>query len=237
MTNKEIKQHAQGIVSTSKTTYGLALIPPLLYGFISGIIGDGVLLNLLLLLVGLCYPLIIAMAYLQIVRGDAYSFNKHIVEETKTSAFRYMGLSLVSGFFVFLWSLLLIVPGYIKSIAYAMAPFILKDNPDMRVTDSITNSQELMDGHKAQYFKLYVSYFIWVALSLIIGLGGLFILPFVILGAAFGLAVPGVVIGLGIALTLIGFLTSFILSIRVLPRWHVAQVLFYEQLTSNATHE
>jgi uncharacterized membrane protein len=38
-------------------------------------------------------------------------------------------LSLLTGIYVFLWSLLFVIPGIIKVYAYAMAPFIMEENP------------------------------------------------------------------------------------------------------------
>ena len=36
---------------------------------------------------------------------------------------------LLMGVYIFLWTLLLIIPGIVKGLSYAMTPFILKDNP------------------------------------------------------------------------------------------------------------
>ena len=38
-------------------------------------------------------------------------------------------LGLMTGIFTFLWSLLFIIPGIVKSYAYSMAPYIKNDNP------------------------------------------------------------------------------------------------------------
>jgi uncharacterized membrane protein len=63
-----------------------------------------------------------------------------------------------------LWFLLLIIPGIIKSFAYALTPYILAD-PDMDHldgTEPITRSRELMDGHKMEYFLLILSFTWWI---------------------------------------------------------------------------
>lgn len=39
---------------------------------------------------------------------------------------------LLRGVYIFLWLLLLIVPGFIKSISYTMTEFVLNDNPEVR---------------------------------------------------------------------------------------------------------
>jgi uncharacterized membrane protein len=57
-------------------------------------------------------------------------------------------LSLLTGIYVFLWTLLFIIPGIIASFRYAMAPFIMAENPGMKPSEAINASKEMMDGHK-----------------------------------------------------------------------------------------
>ena len=61
-------------------------------------------------------------------------------------------LVFVTSLFTFLWSLLLIIPGIVKAYAYAMAPYILLDNPDMGVLEAITESRKMMKGYKWKLF-------------------------------------------------------------------------------------
>jgi Predicted integral membrane protein len=89
-------------------------------------------------------------------------------------------LMVVIEIFVFLWSLLLIVPGIIKALAYSMAPFILRENPEMKVLDAITESRKLMHGHKGSLFCLYLTFIGWFLLSaLSLGIGFLWFGPYV----------------------------------------------------------
>ena len=50
--------------------------------------------------------------------------------------------------YTFLWSLLFIIPGIIKSISYSQTMFILKDNPNMENNEAIELSMEMMEGYK-----------------------------------------------------------------------------------------
>lgn len=79
--------------------------------------------------------------------------------------------SLVSGILVglytFLWSLLFIIPGIIKAIAYSMTYYIQVDNPEMKASEAISKSQELMMGHKMEYFKLMLGFIGWILLSIL----------------------------------------------------------------------
>ena len=67
--------------------------------------------------------------------------------------------------YITLWSLLFVIPGIVKSYAYAMTPFIMAENPEMSANDAITASRELMDGHKGDLFILDLSFIGWGILA------------------------------------------------------------------------
>lgn len=78
-----------------------------------------------------------------------------------------------------LWSLLFIIPGIIKGYSYAMTPFILADRPDFTVSQAISWSEELMDGHKTDLFILDLTFFGWIVLAaLTLNLGHLALNPY-----------------------------------------------------------
>ena len=86
---------------------------------------------------------------------------------------------LLRNLFVALWSLLLIVPGIIKSYSYAMVPFILADHPDMDVLSAIDESRYLMDGNKWRLFCLDVSFIGWVLLTMVtFGIASIWVSPY-----------------------------------------------------------
>lgn len=68
--------------------------------------------------------------------------------------------------FIFLWSLLFIIPGIIKAYAYSMTEFIIADNPSMDALSAITKSKEIMSGQKGKLFILDLSLIGWWFLSL-----------------------------------------------------------------------
>ena len=83
------------------------------------------------------------------------------------------------GLYVFLWSLLLIVPGIIKIYSYAMTPFIMAENPDMTANEAISASKVLMAGHKGELFCLEWTFFGWMLLNaLTLGIGSLALNPY-----------------------------------------------------------
>ena len=80
----------------------------------------------------------------------------------------------------FLWSLLLVVPGIIAYYRYAMAPYILAEEPDIGASEAIERSKELMNGNKWRLFCLEISFIGWYLLSIVtLGLGLFFLQPYV----------------------------------------------------------
>lgn len=89
-------------------------------------------------------------------------------------------LALLEGLFVMLWTLLFIIPGIIAAYRYAMAPFILLENPDMKASQALKASSEMMQGHKWQLFCLEISFIGWSILCLFtLGIGALWLNPYV----------------------------------------------------------
>ena len=76
---------------------------------------------------------------------------------------------------IMLWSLLLVVPGIIKSYEYRMVPYLLAEYPEMRRKDVFQKSKEMMYGQKWKAFLLDWSFFFWDYLSILtFGLAGIF---------------------------------------------------------------
>ena len=93
--------------------------------------------------------------------------------------FSIVSVILVSGFFVMLWLLLLIIPGIIKAISYTQILRVKKDNPEMKALDCINESKYLMEGYKMEYFVLRLSFIGWSLLSVFtLGILGFWLLPY-----------------------------------------------------------
>lgn len=87
--------------------------------------------------------------------------------------------SLLRSVFVFLWSLLLIIPGIVAGYSYAMTPYILADHPDMTASEAISASKAMMEGNRWRLFCLEVSFIGWSLLSaLTLGIGSLWLTPY-----------------------------------------------------------
>ena len=88
-------------------------------------------------------------------------------------------LYLLVNLYLFLWTLLFIIPGIIKSFSYAMTYFIINDHPEYSLNQAITESRRMMDGHKMEYFILCLSFIGWFILSCItLGIGFLWLIPY-----------------------------------------------------------
>ncbi len=77
--------------------------------------------------------------------------------------------------FIFLWTLLLIVPGIVKSYEYRMVPYVLAENPDLSREEAFALSKRMMDGDKMNAFILDLSFIGWALLTILTcGLVGIF---------------------------------------------------------------
>jgi len=88
-------------------------------------------------------------------------------------------LYLMTGLYTFLWSLLFVVPGIVKSYSYAMAPYILQDDPSLEWDECLEKSKEMMKGNKWQLFELDLSFLGWYLVgALCFGVGVFFVNPY-----------------------------------------------------------
>ena len=69
--------------------------------------------------------------------------------------------------FIFLWSLLFIIPGIIKSYEYYMVDYILTEDPTIDYKDALEMSRRMMDGNKWATFVLELSFIGWILLSIL----------------------------------------------------------------------
>ena len=92
---------------------------------------------------------------------------------------------LLQGIYIFLWTLLLIVPGIIKSLSYSQTNYILRDYPELKNNAAIELSMAMMEGHKFDYFCLILSFIGWILLGILtLGIGFLWISPYIATASA-----------------------------------------------------
>ncbi|MCZ0754191.1 DUF975 family protein [Anoxybacillus sp. J5B_2022] len=128
-------------------------------------------------------PLGIAMywAFLDVYRGQSLHVSRVFSAYTPAKLpLKLIGTSILFGIFVFLWSLLLIIPGIIKSLAYSQTFFLLKDHPEYSALQAITESKKRMKGYKWKLFLLYLSFIGWGFLTIFtLGIGLLWLIPYI----------------------------------------------------------
>lgn len=78
-------------------------------------------------------------------------------------------LMLIIGVKVFLWSLLLVVPGIIAVFRYSQAYYVMKDHPEYSANQCVEASKVLMQGNKGRYFYLQLTFIGWYILASIPG--------------------------------------------------------------------
>ena len=88
-------------------------------------------------------------------------------------------LDLLTKIFVALWSILFLIPGLVKTYSYAMAPFILQDDPSKNWKQCLDESRAMMNGYKWKLFCLDFSFIGWYILGgLCFGIGTIFVIPY-----------------------------------------------------------
>ena len=90
--------------------------------------------------------------------------------------FRVIWLYILEGIFIFLWSLLFIIPGFIAFYRYRQALYLLLEHPEMSALQCISESKRLMVGHKGAMGPSIIAQIIGV-----VGFGVLvqfFVLPY-----------------------------------------------------------
>lgn len=134
-------------------------------------------------------------------------------------------MNLLVGIFTFLWSLLFIIPGIIKSYSYAMTPFILAEHPELSENAAITRSRELMDGNKWRLFCLLFSFIGWELLICSPFLVSLILLS-VKLATGVNIALTGALVFCGIS-----FILFFIGQLFLCPYQNAALAAFYRDIS------
>lgn len=158
-----------------KGNWGMPILACFLYGIIMGVCGS---IPFGAIIIGGPMLLGLTRYFVMFKRGA----NPQI--ENLFDGFRLFGksllLQLVTGIFIFLWSLLLIVPGIIAALNYSQAFFIMNENPEIDFMDAIRQSKQMMFGYKGKLFLLYLSFIGWSILCIFtLGIGFLWLAPYV----------------------------------------------------------
>ena len=81
--------------------------------------------------------------------------------------------------YVFLWTLLCVIPGIIAEYRYAMVPYILAEKPYLTPQQALDESKTLMQGNKWDLFRLQFSFIGWMMLCILsCGIGFIWLIPY-----------------------------------------------------------
>ena len=90
-----------------------------------------------------------------------------------------VGLWIVLSIIIAFLSLLLIVPGIIAALMYSQVFFILSEDNTKSISRCLSESSEMMKGHKGELFVLYLSFIgWWLVAAITFGIGALYVYPY-----------------------------------------------------------
>ena len=148
------------------------------------LVGGAVYLILAAIVVGVLYFIlgsVIKVGYarfnLNLTAGETPSF------ETLFSYFPHWKTvavaQLLQTVYIFLWTLLLVIPGIVAGYSYAMTGYILAEHPELSAGEAIAQSKAMMEGNRWRLFCLQFSFIGWSILcALTLGLGNLALRPY-----------------------------------------------------------
>lgn len=155
-----------------------------------GVSKDLILMIVLILLAVILVAVIVGFFVPSVIEIGYMRFNLDLVDEIKEASigsvfgyFRFWKTAFCAKFlqvlYISLWSLLFIIPGIIASYSYAMTPYILAENPNLRASEAIEISKQMMEGNRWRLFCLQWSFIGWELLCLLtLGIGKLWLVPY-----------------------------------------------------------
>lgn len=179
MNRAELKAAAK---SQIKGKIGILFIITLIVALISGV--ASVILSFIpvgslavSIIIVPAFSLSIARVYLNVFNGNTPKAEDAFCGfDDFWSAFK---LNFLVGLFTFLWSLLFVIPGIIKSYSYSMSMYILAENKGKSALECINESKAMTEGHKMDLFVLGLSFIGWAFLCTItLGIASIWVIPY-----------------------------------------------------------
>ena len=167
---KKLKEEVRELLSGAQVSpramtalyAGLLLILNLVCAFT----GEGILSTFVSILTSLLSVLLgagFAMYCMAIRRGERAEYL------TLFDGFSFVGkliaLTIVTYAFIWLWSMLFVIPGIVAAYRYRFAPYNLYENPGISVMEALEMSKRQTMGYKGQIFALDLSYIGWTLLA------------------------------------------------------------------------
>jgi len=173
-TRAEYKEQAKALMAGKYGNVVLILvIVTVVVGAITGLFsggGDYGLTSLasiidFLLSVGVSYGFV--RLWKNVVDGKESDLQDILLCGYKENYVRTLLVQLLVSIFVFLYFLLLIIPGIVKAYSYSLCFYLLHKDHEIKQMDVLKKSEKLMMGHKNDLFMLDLSYIGWYFLGLL----------------------------------------------------------------------
>ena len=185
---KQLKQQMKDLLRSAQvgargmTLLYLALVCALnLTDSLTGLVNDGLpamFVSILTSLLGMVLSAGFVLYCMAVRRGERAEYL------TLFDGFSFVGriilLNIVEYLFIFLWSLLFVIPGIYKAYQYRMVDYLMAENPYMTYQRALELSRQMTDGEKFNIFILELSFFGWLFLgALACGIGVFFVNPYI----------------------------------------------------------
>ena len=176
-TRAELKEMAKQQI---KGNIGMLFVITLIIGVISGAAGAIPPLALAVsIIVTPAFSISIIRVYQELARNGKKPEAKDAFAGFDDFWTGFKALFLV-GLFTFLWSLLFVIPGIIKSFSYSQTMMIVAENKGIGAREAINRSKAMMDGRKMDYFVLGLSFIGWGLLCCItLGIASIWVGPYI----------------------------------------------------------
>ena len=158
-------------------------------GGVDSEVGAFILASLPIIIIASLFAAVIYFALGSFIGVGYAKFNLNLVDkknaafETLFEYFSYWKTTtiarLLRALYVFLWSLLFIIPGIVAGFSYAMTDYILAEDPELTADEAISQSKSIMMGNKWRFFCLQISFIGWdILATLAFGIGHLWLTPY-----------------------------------------------------------
>jgi uncharacterized membrane protein len=168
----------QQALDTLKGQWGLPIGTFLLYGIVVGVIGAIPLAGPLTSLI-ITGPFSLGLAIFSLSVSRKTNPQLEQIFQGFNNFTNALVAYLLMVLYILLWSLLLIIPGIIAALSYAMVFFIIADEPAIKPADALRKSKAMMEGNKTKLF-LMILVFMLLAIACVFTLfiGFLWLSPF-----------------------------------------------------------
>ena len=138
---------------------------------------------------------------------------------------KLIGLTIVTALFIWLWSMLFIIPGIIAAYRYRFAPYNLYENPGIGVMEALEMSKRQTMGYKGQIFTLDLSYLGWTLLASLPAIVEVGMLYYGLFSSAFDY-MNGTIAAMPADISTFAVLPAWLWTL-IISLWSMAVSLFY----------